>query len=80
MNPMGGMRSLSVIAGTGGLSRSDCAVLPPRWRRLSRSYWGGHAPLRSLPLMRWNNDEGKTRWCNEFNLGDHRQCEPIARG
>lgn len=29
MNPMGGMRSMSVIAGPGGLSRSDCAVLPP---------------------------------------------------
>lgn len=27
MNPMGGMRSMSVIAGPGGLSRSDCAVL-----------------------------------------------------
>lgn len=29
MNPMDGMRSMSVIAGPGGLSRSDCAVLPP---------------------------------------------------
>lgn len=27
-------------------------------------------PLRSLPLMRWNSDERKTRWRNEFNLGD----------
>lgn len=80
MNPMGGMRSMSVIAGPGGLSRSDCAVLPSRWRRLSRSYWGGQAPLRSLPLMRWNSDERKIRWRNEFNLGDHRPCEPIARG
>lgn len=80
MNPMGGMRSMSVIAGPGGLSRSDCAVLPPPLAEAVAQLLGGQAPLRSLPLMRWNNDERKTRWRNEFNLGDHRPCEPIARG
>lgn len=79
MNPMGGMRSMSVIAGPGGLSQSDCAVLPPLAEAVAQLL-GWSSSLRSLPLMRWNSDERKTRWRNEFNLGDHRPCEPIARG
>ena len=78
MNPMGGMRSMSVIAGP-ELSRSDCASCLPLAEAVAQLL-GWPAPLRSLPLMRWNNDERKTRWRNEFNLGDHRPCEPIARG